>query len=171
MQGKQDQAGIHAPGALGATCFRAALFAGLWWILSDGSFKAWVLGAATVALATAASLHLRPPRARRLSVTGLLAFLLYFIGHSVRGGVQVALLAIRPRMDLRPALYEVPLTLADESDRMIVAGMVALMPGTLSAGLTGNCLHLHVLDRRLPAERDVRLAEERVKRLFHGGGS
>ena len=50
---------------------RALLFAGLWWVLSDGSPEGWVLGGLAVVAATWASAALRPAAENRLRLVAL----------------------------------------------------------------------------------------------------
>lgn len=145
---------------------RGAMFAALWWVLAEGRADAWGIGAVSVLLATAASLALAPPGAGRLSATGLLGFAAFFLAQSALGGIQVAARAFRPRMDLAPTLVEVPVTLPDGVARILLVNTLNLLPGTLSVGLRGDRLHLHVLDERLPIAAEVRQAQARIARML-----
>lgn len=149
-----------------AIIVRLVLFALLWWVLTSGDSNGWAIGAVTIALAVAVSLRLRAPGARRLYVMRFPGFLIFFILHSIKAGVQVAGMALRPRLDLQPAILEIDLRLPEERARVFLAGTLSLLPGTLSVGLDGSRLLLHVLDRRMPIEQEVRNAEARVARLF-----
>lgn len=149
-----------------ALLLRAALGAIVWTVLSGGAPATWGIGLPALALAVALSLRLRPPGAPRFLVLGLPRFLAFFLFKSVKSGVQVAAMALRPRLDLRPAMLEIELRLPGETARIFLASTLNLLPGTLSCGLERQRLRLHVLDRRLPIERDVRQAEALVARLF-----
>lgn len=149
-----------------AILLRTVLLLTLWWGLTGGAPGAWLLGSITVAVAVSASLRLQAPSGRRFPIAGLAACLIFFLAQSVRGGTQVALMALRPRLDLQPAMLEIRLRLSHETEQAFLAGILSLFPGTLSAGLDGNRLKLHVLDARKPVEQEVRAAEERVARLF-----
>ncbi|MGV8900338.1 MAG: Na+/H+ antiporter subunit E [Burkholderiaceae bacterium] len=151
---------------LRALMMRAVLFALLWWVLTGGAHDAWGVGAATIALAVAVSLRLRAPGPFRFSILRVPGFLAFFLLESIKGGVQVAGMALRPRLDLQPTTMEIHLRLPDESARMFLAATLSLLPGTLSFGLNGNRLLLHVLDRRMPIEQEVRNTEVQVARLF-----
>lgn len=153
---------------LRAILFRGTLLAVIWWILTGGALHSWGVGLATIIVALAFSLRLRPPAVRRFSLARLPRFFLYFLVQSVKGGIQVARMALRPRLDLQPAMLEFELRLADEPARIFLASVLNLLPGTLSAGLDGSNLHLHVLDGRLPVEREMRHAESWVSWLFGG---
>lgn len=153
---------------LRAILFRGTLLAVTWWILTGGALQSWGVGLVTIIFALAFSLRLRPPAVRTFSLARLPRFFLYFLMQSVKGGVQVARMALRPRLDLQPTMMEFELRLADEPARIFLASILNLLPGTLSAGLDGKNLHLHVLDRRMPIEREMRRAESWVAWLFGG---
>lgn len=146
--------------------WRAIIFAALWWILAEGNFVAWGVGLVSVILALVASLILFPPGPSRPSLTGLAGFLGFFLVQSVRGGVQVALMALRPHLDLRPAVLEIPIRLPEGCARVLLANTLNLLPGTLSAGLEGRHLRMHVLDERSPIETGVRETEAHISRML-----
>lgn len=54
--------------------------------------------------------------------------------------------AFRPRLNLAPALLELPITLPEGIARVLLVNTLNLLPGTLSVGLEGNRLRLPVLD-------------------------
>lgn len=155
------------PAMLRSNLGRAALFGALWWLLTGGDGRGWGPGLAAVALALAASWRLRPPAAGRFSIMRLPRFLAFFLGMSLKSGLQVAAMALRPRLDLHPGMFALDLRLPEPAARVFLANTLNVLPGTLSSGLDGNRLLLHVLDRRQPIEREVRRAEARVAHLFH----
>jgi multicomponent Na+:H+ antiporter subunit E len=145
---------------------RVGLFATLWWILAEGSFLAWGVGLASIVLALLVSLILLPPAPSPLSLLGAASFLGFFLLQSFSGGVQVARMALRPRLDLRPVVLDIPLRLPEGGARLLLAATLNLLPGTLSAGLEGGHLRMHVLDQRFPVEAEVRAVETRIARLL-----
>ncbi len=145
---------------------RALFYGALWWVMTEGSADGLALGAACAGLAALLSLQLHPPTPRRLKMAGIPGFVMFFIVRSIRGGTQVAAAALKPRLALRPAILDIPLRLRDEPDQLFLAGVLNLMPGTLTAGLDHGRLQLHVLDRRAPIQDEVREAEARVAGLF-----
>lgn len=153
-------------GGTAAALRRAPLFALLWWVLAEGRLEAWGLGAIAVAVATWASLHLLPPSRRRLALGGFLGFAGFFLRNSLRGGAQVAWMALRPRPGLRPALLELDLALPPGAPRVLMLNTLGLMPGTLGVRLDGDRLKLHVLDERLPVAAEARVLEAHIARLF-----
>jgi multicomponent Na+:H+ antiporter subunit E len=145
---------------------RGLLFASLWWISTEGQASAWGFGLVAAALATAASLVLLPPGRIGISPGGLVRFLGFFAWQSVKGGTQVAAIALRPRLDLRPAVLELSLTLPPGLPRILMAAVLGLMPGTVGVRLTGEQLRVHVLDERLPVTAGMRELEARIARMF-----
>lgn len=151
---------------LSSIILRTALFCAIWLVLTGGSFYGWYVGAITVMFAVIISLKLQPPSDQRIRLVRVPTFLLFFLTKSVAGGMQVAAMALRPRMQLRPAMMEMRLRLPHEPEQIFLASMLSLLPGTLSAGLEGNLLQLHVLDSGMRIEQEVRDAEAKVARLF-----
>jgi multicomponent Na+:H+ antiporter subunit E len=149
-----------------ALLYRGLLFALLWWMLSEGRAEGWGFGAIAVAAALWASLRLLPPAAGHISPAGLFAFLRHFVWNSVRGGTQVALIALRGRHALRPRVLELQLALPPGAPRILMVNALGLMPGTLGVQLDGDRLRLHVLDERMPIVAEVQTLEVRIARLF-----
>jgi multicomponent Na+:H+ antiporter subunit E len=143
---------------------RGLFFALVWLVLTAGRADGLVLGTVAVAVATWASLRLLPSTGLQLS--GLPGFLGFFLVNSVRGGMQVATMALRGRSALRPGVVEVVLALPPGLPRAVLTGTLGLMPGTLGLALDGAQLRLHVLDTHLPVAAEVRALEERIARLF-----
>lgn len=153
-------------GRAAAVLRRALLFALLWWVLAEGRHDDWGLGALAVVVATWASLHFLPPSQRSYALGGLLGFTGFFLWNSLRGGAQVAWLALRPHPDLRPTLLEFELALPGGAPRVLMLNTLGLMPGTLGVRLDGARLKLHVLDERLPTAAEARALEAHIARLF-----
>lgn len=138
------------------------LFAALWGILSGG--KGWAFGVPVVLLAATVSCALVP--ATRISLAGLMRFVPYFAWNSLRGGIDVASRAVHPHMPIDPALLRYELQLDDAVARVVMANVVTLLPGTLSADLQGSVLLVHVLNAGGPFPEAFRLLEGRVADLF-----
>lgn len=149
-----------------AILFRTVFLALLWWALTGGARDAWGIGAVALAFSVAVSLRLSPPRGPGLSVVGLVTFTAFFLAHSLRAGLQVAAMALRPRLALEPAMVNIPLRPGGERERAVLVATLNLLPGTLVAGGDSTHIWVHVLDGRGPFEAEVRAAEARVARLF-----
>ena len=152
--------------AVRAVLWRSALFALLWWALTDGRADSWGVGAVSILAAVILSLRLLPPVPTYVSRIGLLRFVIFFFDQSLRGGIQVAWFALRPRLALRPGIHEILLHLPEGIGRVLLTNTLSLLPGTLSVGLEGNRLCLHVLDEQAQAEAEVRRAEIRVAHML-----
>lgn len=144
---------------------RVLVFAVLWWLAVEGAGTAWGLGLLAVGAATATSFYLWP-QGRSLSLTALPAFLAFFLWQSFKGSLQVARLALRPRLALDPALIEIKLSLPEGAPRTAFTAVLGLMPGSLGIHLTGDRLLVHVLDARLLVTRDAAALQAHIARLF-----
>ncbi len=144
---------------------RAAGFSLLWWVLVEGDPRSIWLGGLVVAAAVVASLRAWPPRRAPPSPAAVAAFAAYFVWESLRSGVAVAALALRPRLHLEPELRRVPLRLPPGPGRVLLADTVSLLPGTLATGLEDDVLVVHVLDRRLVTDAELDAAQDMVARL------
>lgn len=149
-----------------ALLVRTVVLAFVWWVLTGGDNTSWLLGAPGVALALWVSVRLAPPPAVQFSPLAALQFLAFFTWQSLKGGLQVARMALRPTLDLRPTLIELPLRLPPGPSPLFLASALSLMPGTLAVGIEHHRLRLHVLDARMPIEREVRAAEQRVAAMY-----
>lgn len=148
-----------------ALLVRSLTLALLWWALTEGE-AIGAFGLIVVALALAATFALAAPRPGVLRLSGLLRFLAVFFWESLRGGVDVAGRALALRPAIAPGIVEIPLLIPDEREQVLVAGVLSLVPGTVSAELEAERLRLHVLDHRLPVEETVRGIEARVAAVF-----
>ena len=125
--------------------FRAVLFASIWWILTDGVIGSWVIGGPVVVVATIVSLMMLPSSS--WSLPQMVHFIPYFLWQSIRGGINVARIALHPRLPVSPVLYDHSLRLPPGLSRVIMANAVNLLPGTLSVELNEEILCVHVLDK------------------------
>lgn len=145
---------------------RGLLFALFWWVLAEGRLEGWGLGLVAIVAALAASLALSPPRRCGFSSIGLLGFLGFFLLRSAQGGAQVAVLALRPGLALRPTLLELPLSLPPGAPRTLMINAIGLMPGTVAVRITDDRLQVHALDERMPIAAEARALERCIARLF-----
>jgi len=127
-----------------------ALFALLWWVLTEGRTGAWGLGLVFVVLGlgSAVAVRIGPNGWRapvRLSWIGLLRLAPYFVWQSLSGGVDVALRALMPGLRLAPDLIDYRLRLPPGPAPVLLASLVSLTPGTL-AFVNDDSLRVHVLD-------------------------
>lgn len=147
---------------------RGLAFVVLWWILAEGRLDGWLLGGVAVAAATWTSIKLKPPGKQPMRLAGLIGFLRFFLWNSLRGGMQVAGMALRGRAALRPGIIELRVALPPGGGRILLVNALGLMPGTLSVDLDDTSLRLHVLDERLPVVAEARALEASITGLFGG---
>ena len=145
---------------------RGLSFVVLWWILAEGRQDGWLFGGLAVAAATWASIKLLPPAPLRIRLAGVFGFLGFFLLNSIRGGIQVAGMALRGRAALQPALIELPVNLPPGGARILLINALGLMPGTVGVDLNDAGLRLHVLDERLPVAAEARALEAAIAALF-----
>ncbi|MCG2824249.1 MAG: Na+/H+ antiporter subunit E [Desulfurivibrionaceae bacterium] len=141
---------------------RGLLFALLWWVLTEGHGDQWGVGLAGVTLAVTANLILWPPGQTRFYFPGLLAFAGFFLLQSVKAGIQVALIALHPRLNLTPTLLRLPLTLPPGLARVLLVNTMNLLPGTICLRIEQDVLLLHTLNEHWPVAQGVRIVEKRI---------
>jgi|SRR5271165_3507586 len=143
-----------------ATAARGAAFLLLWLVWAG--FHAGDLPAIVVAVgaATWASLRLLPPRAGRMSLSGLAWLALRFPGQSLLAGIDVAMRALNPRMKLRPCFVTYVPSLPPSVGRDAFCALASLMPGTLPADTKADgALLVHCLDTDQPVLTQMRTEE------------
>lgn len=157
---------VHAAPRVRAADFvkRVLLFALIWWLLTEGRSDAWGMGVWLVLTGAVLSVSLAPPAG--WSLFGLLRFIPFFVRYSLVGGVDVAKRAFSRRMALQPAIIEYPLALSLPQSRLFMAGVVSLLPGTLSAEVQNDKLWVHVLDQGNDIHDALQALERRVASLF-----
>jgi multicomponent Na+:H+ antiporter subunit E len=148
------------------TCLALAAFAALWWLLSDGDANSWIIGVPAVVAAVWSASRTGTGDSRMLSLTGLLRFIPFFVWESLRGGVDVALRTLSPRMRIEPAFVAYNTALQNQSARAFFASCVNLLPGTLAADIIDDRLDLHLLDRKSDYARELRRLETAVARVY-----
>lgn len=151
-----------------ALILRGLSFVALWWILAEGRLDGFLLGGIAVAAAAWASLRLWPSATLPFRFVGLLGFLRFFLWNSIRGGIQVAGMALRGRAALQPGWVDLPITLPPGGARVLLLNTLGLMPGTVAVDMDDAGLRLHVLDERLPVVAETRALEAAITRLFGG---
>lgn len=147
----------------------AVLFSLLWLLLTLGDPGSWLVGAPSIGAALFVRRRLMPFAPRVISAVGAARFLVSFLRLSIVSGVDVASRALHPAMPMKPALIDYRLRLQAPADRVLAAGVVSLLPGTLSAALDGDNLKVHVLDVEAPFTRELQAIEDLVAGL-HGAG-
>jgi len=138
----------------------------LWFALTAGNPAAGWFGIPLSLGGALVALKLLPAKGRMWSLAGLIRFVPWFVRESLLGGADVARRALHPRLPLAPAVLDYPTALPEGPARTFLAGLISLLPGTLSAEWKGGELRIHVLDEGLAVEGRLRLLERRVADLF-----
>jgi len=142
------------------------LLAGLWWLLVQGRLDAWLVGLPAVVLAALASNRLSGHHTPRLSLAALPGFVALFLHESVRGGLDVALRTLGPRLHIAPGFHRYRLHISHPPARVLLINCIGLLPGTLAAGLDGDHAELHLLDTGDNPDRQLLRLEQAIARLF-----
>ncbi|OFZ54202.1 MAG: hypothetical protein A2428_01935 [Bdellovibrionales bacterium RIFOXYC1_FULL_54_43] len=147
----------------------ALLLGFLWWVISEGySYQPW-FGPSLVVAALVFRILLSRDSGPAICWPALVGLLPFFLYHSIRGGLQVAASALNPGTRVSPRFVTIPLRIPETYivPRLVFATVLGLFPGTLSCGLRGNELTIHVLDDRLVDLGAVHALERRIIALFH----
>jgi multicomponent Na+:H+ antiporter subunit E len=140
---------------------RFVLFFGVWLILAGGQGVGFGLAAA--AAATWVRHKLALPGERPLRLLKLTVLIPGFLYRSIVGGIDVARRAFDPALPLNPGWITYPSHLPRGAARVMLAGELNLMPGTLVGGEDGDCLFVHCLDTDLPIARQLADEEARFR--------
>lgn len=124
---------------------RFVCFALIWLVLSRGEPGGWVAGLLAAASATAASLWLLPPGSVRADILGFARLVPGFLYRSLRGGIEIAWLALHPRMPIDGGWIAYRTALQDGTQRNIFGSEMSLLPGSLLAGGDEDVLYVHCL--------------------------
>ncbi len=146
---------------------RGAAFLGLWIVLAGVEPVGLVVGLATAAAATLASLHLLPPTGRRLRLAALAGLAARLAWQSVVAGIDVARRAFDPKLPLRPGHVRYPMRLPEGSGRQAFAAMSCLVPGTVPVDTDAEgVLLVHCLDARPEVVTQLAADENRLSRAL-----
>lgn len=144
----------------------AAVWVGLWGTVTPAN----VLGGLAVAVVLVATLPLNEIASDGVvRPLGVVRFVAFFAKDLVRASAQVAVLAVRPRRQLRQAVVAVDVR--GESDRLLtlVANAISLTPGTLTLEVDRprSILYVHAIDVGAGPDGVERLRADilRVERL------
>jgi multicomponent Na+:H+ antiporter subunit E len=132
--------------------------------------ESWLFGLPALAGAVWASRRLGSVSDTRLSMRGLLRFIPYFLWESLRGGTDVALRTLAPRVRVQPGFYRYRTDLHASSGRTFFAYCVSLLPGTLTADLQDEWLEIHTLNTEPDPISELARLERLVAGLFTNKG-
>jgi multicomponent Na+:H+ antiporter subunit E len=123
------------------------LYLFLWIILSGGKIELFPL--AFIILMSILTTFVFQLNYHSICLKSTLKLLVFFFYYSFKGGLQVALFALKPKLKLQPFVYEHQLKSHNEFSASMLANIYSLMPGTVSMGYDKKILSLHILDQSL----------------------
>ena len=146
------------------------IFSLLWILLSQGDPGSWVIGIIIVPLASWCAIKLFPPQvnsqSQHLVASELFKFIPFFIGQSLKGGWESALLAIHPQRRFCPGFIAYRTKLPPGRPRLFFTNTIGLMPGTMSVEWRGDNATIHTLDNRIDHGKSLRQCETKIAALF-----
>lgn len=159
----------------------AVVMAVIWAVLLGDQPGSWLLGVPAIigGVALAATIPQAPPATHipgtppattgpvlRLSARGVVVFIGWFAGETVRGASDVAWRACHFRPNIAPGFRGYTTTLPAGAPRTLFANCITLLPGTLTVDLRGDWLTIHMLDHRQDLEADLGTLERRVAAIW-----
>lgn len=143
---------------------RAVTFAAAWWVLAEGHLTDYGMPAAFAILSALVSRSLCPPGTWRWHPAALVIFVPWFLWNSFLGGLDVAIRALRPNMNLHPDIIEMDIRVP-EKPALLLAWIVSLLPGTACIHLREGFMCIHVLDKNNSPMEKTRHLERRLAGL------
>ncbi|MFO1157964.1 MAG: Na+/H+ antiporter subunit E [Reyranellaceae bacterium] len=150
-----------------AALFRSLLCFILWLMIAGYKAADLPVGIVTAGMAAAASLRLMPPTGVRLRPAPTLRFALNFLKQTAQSGIQVAVLALRPTLALRPGFVRYKTGLPADDRRYAFSALASLLPGTLPTGFDeGGVMLIHGLDVERPIAAELAAEEALFGRML-----
>lgn len=140
---------------------RFAIFFGLWLILTGGEMSGLPPGVLAALAAAWVSRRLARTGERRLRPLRLAALAPGFVLGSIAGGIDVARRALHPRLPIRPGWIACEAHLPPGRARLLLAGEVSLLPGSLMVGVEEGRFLVHCLDTDMPVRGQIEREEAR----------
>lgn len=138
----------------------------VWGGLTGWDPLSWVFGVPVVIAAAALAFRFKPAPKWSLSVFGALRFVVWFAVASARGSFDVARRALSWNVAVNPGFRSYRMSLPPGPARIVFANAITLLPGTLTAELSGEQLEVHMLDTNVDLETELGDLEARVRALF-----
>lgn len=145
---------------------RFVLFAVGWMVLIGGhqiSDIGFVI--LFVAATTVISIYAVPPGQWVLSPLGAARFFPYFLITALRGGWDVARRVFFRTVPINPGFITIEHD-PDPQKTLILAWIISLLPGTASTIITKESIVVHVLDKKLPATKEILELQNRINQMF-----
>jgi multicomponent Na+:H+ antiporter subunit E len=135
------------------------------WLVFDG-LAGWPVGLLAALIGGGLAAWLADSEPFWWNPLRLIEFAGFFLFESFRGGIDVALRSLHPRLPVRPRFFEHDITLPEGQPSTLLISVISLLPGTLSAELLPDD-HVLVVHSLSPGgEHAVARLERRIARLF-----
>lgn len=90
----------------------------------------------------------------------------FFLWESLRGGIDVALRTVVPKMRIQPGFSALGMRLLRADACVFLANCMSLLPGTLVADMKEEQIRVHLIDVDMDADKELRRPERAVARVF-----
>ncbi|MBK8010294.1 MAG: Na+/H+ antiporter subunit E [Deltaproteobacteria bacterium] len=135
-------------------------------VWSEATISSLIVGAPAIAIGTWLAVRLPRGAPWRLRLRALPGFGIFFVVHSFKGGVEVAIQSLFGSRRIQPGIVRFQTRVEHEPTRLFLAAIIGLLPGTLVAGVESSMLLVHALNTTSDVEANLRVLEGRVARLF-----
>ena len=148
------------------------IFTAIWVAISGSlSFPNLLLGFAAGALSLWLIRRELQPVVYPVRPVKILLLTALFFKELAISAAKVAVLAVQPKMRLKPGIFSYPLTVKTDFEIALLANLITLTPGTLSVDVSDDrkTLFVHALDCADPGglRRDIANGfERRIKEAF-----
>ena len=149
---------------------RVILFSLFWVLLTGWQPGSWAIGAGFIFMASSLSLYLtarqRLTEKWLINPTKFLSFLYYFFVQSLRGGWDIAKLALIPKSTLSSGMISYHTDLVTGSQIFTFMQVLSLLPGTVCAKHRGCEITIHVLNLNSFNRTEIDDCQVRVSELL-----
>lgn len=121
-----------------------------------------------IIITTLISIYSVPPGQWVIRPLGVLRFFPYFLIMALRGGWDVARRVFFRTVPIDPDFVTIKHD-RDPRKTLILVWIISLLPGTASSVITDDTIIVHVLDKKLPATREIQELQKRISKMFAEG--
>lgn len=145
---------------------RFVLFAAGWFALLGGLQMGdiWFV-ILFLAASSAISMYTVPPGQWVLRPLAVARFFPFFLLTALRGGWDVARRVFYRTVPIDPAFITVENDW-DPRKTLILVWIISLLPGTASTAIHENTIVVHVLDKKLPVDEEIKELKRRINDMF-----
>ena len=160
---KNNSSGTDSSFVVAPLIVWVGVYSALWALLSNN--QGWLIGVIFISAATAVCYHLKLPDPS-LKLRHLPSFTVFFLGKLLRGGIDVALRTMSMTPLTRAGWVKYPLQSHDDRVRLMLAALIGLLPGTLTARMEHEQLLIHTLDSEMNWLEDTAQLERHLQKLL-----